>query len=729
MDRNNKMAAKIVDNPWGWLGTALLPQSLRAVWGAEPLPEWISKEFALPEGSTAAALDQSVWIATGAEKLTDRQRNFLLNLVSARRSEIQAVKVFTQTVPYWLNVKEMPFSTRTRNCLVNGNLLGEPEQLNNLTFARLFEIRSMGVVSILEFACMVEAAVGRASGSQPRPHAFSESELLDIISEPWVDQVGAADPRFADLIPPVPHATVFEILDNLTSGPEDDAHVLEALAEGMPELHRRLRQIQALPLERQLQDFLRALSRFEGERLRALIDRFGWGGALPITLEEAGARLNITRERLRQLQEKVTNRLKAISFPVYLPALDRALQVLVEAGPQSIDAASALLKSSGVSAASFHPECVITAAIACGRTPPICLQTVGKKTIVAATELPNADGILRVAYRQAHASGASNVAEVVAELQAQGIEADEAVVRHALREFSEVQFLEGDWFCHRPANPERDRLRNVTRKILSVASPIELGVIREGVRREYHYRKHRGIKTWSLLVPPRSVLRAYYLAHPEFVIDESDLVKPIDPLDYRVELALNDAILVDVLRSSPASVLDRASFAAECERRSMNMNTFSIYLTYSPIIVHLGTDIWSLRGIQVDPAAVGAVQAANALRPREKRVLDHGWTPQGQLWVATRIPGAHVASVVVGIPGPIKHYLAGRQFQATDDDGVAHGLIRINDEGTSYGFGPFLRQRGADEGDILIAEFDLGGSAALLRLGDDEILEEMSPEA
>ena len=61
-------------------------------------------------------------------------------------------------------------------------------------------------------------------------------------------------------------------------------------------------------------------------------------------------------------------------------------------------------------------------------------------------------------------------------------------------------------------------------------------------------------------------------------------------------------------------------------------------------------------------------------------------------------------------------------------DGIDHGSMRVNDEGTFYGFGSFLRQRGADEGDILIAEFDLNGSTALLRLGDDELLEEISPE-
>ena len=160
----------------------------------------------------------------------------------------------------------------------------------------------------------------------------------------------------------------------------------------------------------------------------------------------------------------------------------------------------------------------------------------------------------------------------------------------------------------------------------------------------------------------------------------------------------------------------------------MNVNTFSLYLTYSPVIVHLGTDIWTLRGVRIDPAAVEALRQANALRQKEKRVLDHGWTTDGQLWVATRLPSAHSGGFAFGMPGAIKRYLAGRQFSAKDDDGIDHGSVRINEEGASYGFGSFLRQRGADEGDILIAEFDLNRGTALLRLGDDEVLDEISPE-
>ena len=159
----------------------------------------------------------------------------------------------------------------------------------------------------------------------------------------------------------------------------------------------------------------------------------------------------------------------------------------------------------------------------------------------------------------------------------------------------------------------------------------------------------------------------------------------------------------------------------------MNVNTFSLYLTYSAVIVHLGTDIWTLRGVRVDPTAVEALRQANALRQKERRVLDHGWTPMGNFgW-----PPGYLAlsgNFAFGIPGAIKRYLSGRQVCAKDDDGIDHGSVRINDEGSSYGFGPFLRQRGADEGDILIAEFDLNGGTALFRLGDDELLDEISPE-
>src|SRR5439155_21479337 len=113
--------------------------------------------------------------------------------------------------------------------------------------------------------------------------------------------------------------------------------------------------------------------------------------------------------------------------------------------------------------------------------------------------------------------------------------------------------------------------------------------------------------------------------HSAFALEANGQVRPSGPLDYRRELGKTEQIFVDVLRSSPTGVLDRASFQEACEARGMNRNTFSVYTTYSPILEHLGTDIWSLRGIHVSPVAVDALRQANAARPRERVVEDYGW--------------------------------------------------------------------------------------------------------
>jgi Sigma-70, region 4 len=740
------MHLKRLDGHWGSGGVPLLPESFRRAFSEERLPSWVIDDLGLSLNACVNALDETVWTSHSGS-LNRRVKSYLVNLINKKKSELQRILAFARPWPSWLDPNKLPFSTRTQNCLLNGGLLADKDQLSTVTYGQLFAIPNMGTLSILEFICVSEAAIGQVDYSQEAvvaqsantnegaPHRHNEIEQFDkdglakVLFESWSDQVGSTDPRFSDLISSRFDGTIYQSIVNIMGGPDEDYRLLRPLFVSLPQIRTRISTIRAKPLEGQLADFLQAVSQADGSRLTALADRLGWNGTLPITLEEAGLRLGVTRERIRQLQERILNRMKVITFPVYMPALDDALSVLRASSPINVAEAAQLLKAKGVTDKEFHPACIISAAEICGRRPPICLQTVNERTIVTTTEFPNADAVLYTAYRQAQASGASNIAEVVAELKSKAIETDEPTASHVLRQLSDVQFLEGQWFCHRPKNSERDRLRNITRKMLSVAAPIELGEVREGVRREFRYRGYRGMKTWSLIVPPRSVLRGYYNDHPEFTIDSRDLVNCVNPLDYRKELSSNDAILVDALRSSPACILDRSSLWTACARRSMNNNTFSLYLSYSPVIIHLGTDIWSLRGVKVDPAAVEAVRNANALRPKEKRVLDHGWTPDGQLWMATRLPASNHGNRVFGIPGPIKRYLVGRQFAIKDDDGVSHGALRINDEGSSYGFAPFLRRRGADEGDILIAEFNLSSGEALLRLGNDEMLDEMSPES
>src|SRR5262245_33742495 len=102
----------------------------------------------------------------------------------------------------------------------------------------------------------------------------------------------------------------------------------------------------------------------------------------------------------------------------------------------------------------------------------------------------------------------------------------------------------------------------------------------------------------------------------------------------------------------------------------------------------------SLRGVRVDPAAIEAVREANVARPRERRVMDHGWTCEGHLWVAVRVP-YYTASFVFGMPGAIRRFVAGRDFPAVDEKGTPYGTVRVSEEGTSHGYGAFLSGPGA----------------------------------
>src|SRR5216683_904080 len=110
------MLAKKFDNSWGSAGVPLLPHSLRVAWAGEELPRWVRDELGLAEGATLDALDDRIWVG-GITTLSERVRNFLLNLVSARRPEIKPLQVFQQPWPYWLDPKDLALSTRTRHCL------------------------------------------------------------------------------------------------------------------------------------------------------------------------------------------------------------------------------------------------------------------------------------------------------------------------------------------------------------------------------------------------------------------------------------------------------------------------------------------------------------------------------------------------------------------------------------------------------------------------------------
>jgi sigma-70-like protein len=728
---------------WGEPGVPLLPESLRLAWANDLLPNWVIAETGLPEGSTMATLDSRVW-GSGLESCGPRLCNFVVNLVHSRRREIEPLHVFVRSWPASLPPLLLPWRTRTRNCLEKSGLLEDRLALSNLTYKDLLELPAMGILSALDFASTVEAAmdqldvVGDLSPlqlefeniepegrSQESPRHDLRDRLLKVIDAGWAPQVSEHDPRFIDLLPDG-EGTVFERIDVYTSSPADHQLEEQSLAEAIPAIEARIQEIDSLPLDVALQDFLAAVSGYSGKKLEALLARLGWGGQEPITLEEAGRIAGITRERVRQLLKRIENRMP--DHPVYMPALDSAIHILASRAPINAEPAAQLLVTLGISSKPFSPVSILATAKGCGREVPFWIQEHRGRLIVATgSHGQHANAVLAIAHRQAIASGAANTAEVAAEALSDGISISEEQIRETLQIFPDVQFLEDHWLWYPKGRRGWNPICRYARKMLSVVSPISVTAIREGLRREYRYRSSQKPRKWDLTVPPRSVLRHFFSVHPEFGLNELDQVTPVMPLDYRTELSATEQILVDVIRSSPTCVFDRSSYALRCIDRGMNQHTFSVYLTYSAVIAHVSTDIWTLRGLQVDPGVVEALRAANAEQPREKRVLDYSWTPEGRLWVGVRLPDLKSrTSFIFLMPSAIRHLVADSEFSAFSESSLPSGRIRVTEDGQSWGYGPFLARSGADEGDILMIKFDLAEHSAVLQLGDEEVLEKLS---
>jgi hypothetical protein len=653
---------------WGCIGTPLLPRALRERWGNEQLPLWLTKDLHLAEGATYSALGSE---SLAASRFTSRLKSFLLEVMRSRSRQIATIRVLPSPLPIGLDVTSLPLAVRTRNCLVRHDLLSDRSKLERATYADLLGLSAVGISTVLDLASVVEAATDKLQRTVHAGEAGSASEveeisadLVDAIGAPWSQEISGADPRFQDLFPPG-EGTIWDRIDLLTSQPQEDPGGERALSEALGDIRTRINTIRTHPLDRQLREFIQAMMpRLDHAKVDALVMRYGFGGQPPVTLEESAAKLGITRERIRQLQKEITDHLP--QHPIFMPALDAAIQDILSRIPMEVETASTLLQERHLSTVPFHPASVLSAAKFCMRPIPFQIESYGDHERVVLQHTEGVSDLLRIARKQAGASGSSNVKEVLAEAASRSIRLlSERELTDLLGAQSGIEFLEGDWFWCTSTPSVRNRVRNVSRKMLSVASTIHISSIREGIRRHFRYRGSRGTSEWPLVIPPRAVLARFYQVHPEFVINGEGMVTTVEHLDCRKELGQTEQVFVDVLRSSPTCVLERESLAKGCLARGCNQHTISTFLSYSPVVEHLGTDLWSLRGVKVDPTAVEAVRAANAARPKEKRVLDHGWTVSGSLWLAVRIPALH-NSLVIGVPSVIRHMLASRRFTATE---------------------------------------------------------------
>ncbi len=714
---------------WGEAPIPLLPKCLRNAWSDEKPPNWVRVELGLGVDARLQDFDRNVW--GNESKASGRLRHYLTFFVRRRLSGIADFPCLDNPWPIGLNPENVPWSIRTRNALAREGFLEQPERLANTTFRDLLRMEAFGVTSLLDFTTILEHIVSQREEISSLVTIGANKELSEMhmlenlksaLEFPWISEVSGTDPRFS--FPFKFDGTLEDHIDNIISDSNsiDNMEDIPELVGELDSIKTKIEEISSKTIEDALIDLLASLSRTKGERLSVLADRFGWNGLPPVTLEACGQKLGVTRERIRQIQNTIQSKIP--NHPLFLPQIGRAIEILIDKAPIEVSRAARVLHDYGVARGRFSPISVIAAADMLSISCPIeIVSNKARKYVVIEGRSALVSQVSSAARSTCGKSGFSSVFQIFDSLKDNAQDILEDDVRKLLRSDPHIDFLDEDWFWNTYIPIGRNRFENISRRILSAASPQTLQSIREGVRREYAYRSSSNPRYRDLRIPPQRVLRDFFKRHPKFHVD-GDLIHTTEVLDYRKELGKTNAIFIDVIRSSSSGVVDRRSLAEKCLVRGMNINTFNVYTTYSPILEHVGVNIWKIRGTLVAPSAVEAIRSANNLKSRQKRILDYGWCPDGKLWIAVKAPEIY-QSLVFAAPSTIAQYLRAHRFKClSKSDGRECSSVAFDEKGMSWGYHIFAQRYGLDAGDVLLAEFDIAASTVTLSIEPADFLDE-----
>jgi hypothetical protein len=557
------------------------------------LPDWLRELAGLPDGATVEALS-SESVAEKLESSRRRIRRYFSRLIASPRADVRCAPILDRPWPPLVDPRAIRWPAVVRRALTESGLIDDAARLSLLTYGELLALPRMGSHYVLDFALAAQWALDNAYEGAPVPLDHSELER-EAASAPWAELVSDQDPRFADLLAGG-EGTVADRLRRSANGASHEAPPSSAI----PVIFERIAQIEQSPLDVAMRAYVRALSGLEDERLDAVLGRLGLDGRPPRKLALAVNGAHVSPERVRQLEVRTRSRLP--SHPIYMPALDKALEALAIAAPSRADDCALLLATIGVSSAPFHPASVLAAARLCGRPASFELEeTLTGTRVVARSSRAYARQLVRMATERIRAVGAASLAELVCTASGRGLDLSEDEARDVLLHHSPAELLLDDWVWLPDCS--RDRLSTLTRRILAVASPLEVTTIRAGVCRAYTPRGRT-------LLPPTTVMSAFYAAHPGFEVDERGRIRPVQPLDPATELRRGDRILVDVLRSSWIGVLDRATFQDACLTRGMAAPTFNFYSSRSVVLAHPAADTWCLVGTRVSAVTMAALRYA-----------------------------------------------------------------------------------------------------------------------
>ncbi len=505
--------------------------------------------------------------------------------------------------------------------------------------------------------------------------------------DPWLDQILLSDPQLG--LRSTEHVSIREVLGETIDQRRGLVGYRDQLRTGLLLIADRLEHPQ------RLSDELSALvpANRSGE---ILCRRWGWDGDGRKTLDEVAQEYKLTRERIRQIVDKVER--KQLERGRFLPTACLIQALLQQAGGAMRRRDLAVeCRQMGLT----NREVELEALEEIGRLKLVRdwsvvesedgdVLGVSKEAIAA---IQTNDGALRGAVRrQLRRRGFVSLAEVQAELDLIGVVVDPEGVREHIAGLDGIGWLAGGCWAWRPRDLETPFVKRVA-KLLLVVGPQGLHSINRALRRDARRRADHGVSL------PMAVLEEA-LAQSPFVRDTGSRYAWIGP-DMDVQPGVAERVVLEVLRArGPVvhyHVIRRQVLAAGIE-----VVTMSVALGQSLVVERVGASLYAIPGASFTTADLDAARAADAGRggPAPAVVSGVDRDPAGRVRLTVDVRDALDWNGFLRVPAD-----AGLDGSWTLQDGDVSWMVVVAATQLRNGVKPWFRRQG-DAGPTFTLTFD-----------------------
>lgn len=621
-----------------------------------------------------------------------------------------------------LRIVDLQTTTRVQNCLRELEKyegLTDLSGLSRFTLGELLHRKNFGRKSLADLLSSTLPLILDKSDKNADPD--SRSSLFARVTrvaerlraQPYSRRVRCGDPRFvaetATLLsiansssddPPLgPFASLHAIAHKLVGRTKNDFSAERAI-DALGKIRRKIARARGIFLERELEEIVRAC--VTGRNATVTLRLWGWSGSGTKTLQSIGDEFRLTRERVRQIADKVDGKLR--KKRPFVPVLVRTIAHVNRQLPAGAEDVETELLRSGLTESLFGLSGILTAA----QLLDIPIQfTVeedeGIRTVVRHDDMGLAKMIVLFARKVVSHAGLGKVADLCDQVQEKtGAAITSQMVKSVVESMSSSRWLDGEseWFFI--SGVSRNHLVTLINKVLSVAPDIRVNEVRSAIASDY-----RG----PGFSPPRPVVLEFCRVVCGCEIDGERIISA-HPQAVNAVLSEMEQVAYSVLREE-GPLLHRTDFERKCVERGMNPSTFANYVGRLPILARYGPGVYGLRGAHVGPGDV-----ERCIPPARRTLRDHGWTDDARPWLAVEISTSAWSTGIISIPTGIARFIGGKYLLKTTD-GVEVGTLVVSGS-AGWGLRPFFRRRGGEPGDVVMFTFDLQRQEASLRLGTKE---------